>query len=215
MSYERIYIILIFLFFILVASSAGAIDKKFDVNIDQITFEESIAKLSEIFDVNITLMGINNLTQSKFNLTLRHATLEQAIKEAMRKVGLQNHILDMDQQSNFTRVWILPNGTIKDTSDQNVHSNKGKGGIRQYTQLEPTQSENFRMMTQEEYDRLEPESDKNYRSMTSEEFKKLEAAESKNFKTLTQEEYNLLEPELDKNYRGMTPEEFAKLEKEL
>lgn len=175
MMHKLLYIILTLLIFISVPFPAAAIeDQQVTVNIDQMTFEESITKLSEIFDIEITLVGVNNFPQNKFNLTLEQTTFEQAVKEAMRKAGLQNHILAMDQQKNSTRIWILRSVTTDTIGSLMTCENVMKSMTpEEFKALEPTESENFRMMTQEEYGRLESASKENFRGMTPEEFEKL------------------------------------------
>jgi len=181
----------------LVPSPVAAIGvQQVPINMDQTTFEESIIRLSEIFGIDTTLLGISDLPKHKFNLTLEQATFEQATKEAIRKAGLQSHALVWDQKKNTARIWIFRESTTDSTSRLGIDNNMETINQRQFANLEPTESEDFRMMTQEEYDRLEPESQNDYRGMAPEEFETLEPAESENLK-------------------GMTPEEFAKLEQEF
>lgn len=171
-----------------------------DISIDKKTFEESINKLSEIFGMEIFLLGIKDLPQHKFSLTMEQATFEQATKEAIRKAGLQSHAFEWDQHKKFTRIWIFQSNTGDSASRLD----------KEFSKLEP--SENFRIMTEEEYDRLEPDSQQNFRGMTSEEFETLEPGESKNFTMTTQEEYDRLVPDSQQEFRGMTSEEFETLE---
>jgi len=200
----------------LVPSPVAAIGvQQVPINMDQTTFEESIIRLSEIFGIDTTLLGISDLPKHKFNLTLEQATFEQATKEAIRKAGLQSHALVWDPQKNTARIWIFRESTIDGASRLGIDNNMETINPEEFAKLEPAKFENFRMMTQEEYDRLEPESQENYHGMTPEEFENLEPTESENFKMMTQEEYDRLEPESQENYHGMTPEEFSKLEQEL
>jgi hypothetical protein len=187
---------MVFLSISAMVTEATVQDKQTHINIGQMTFEESIAKLSKIYDIEISLVGTNNLPQHEFNLTLEQATLKQAIKETMRKAGLQNYVLVIDQQLKSTRIWILPAGTT--AAGNNLEGDRNIKTItsKQFANLEAAKSENLRMMTQEEYARLEPESKNNYRSMTPEKFENLEA-------------------ESTENYRSMTLEEFSKLKKAL
>jgi hypothetical protein len=204
MKLKSISIFYITLFFILFSSPVAAKEVHHaDIKIDHKTFEESINKLSEIFGTEIILLGIKNLPQHKFSLTLEQATFEQATKKAIQMAGLQSHAFVWDQQKNITRIWIFKGNTADWTS----HSDNDK---TQKTMFEP--SENFRMMTKEEYDNLEPDSQQDFRGMTSEEFENLEPDESKNFTMMTQEEYNRLEPDSQQDLRGMTSEEFETLE---
>ena len=216
MMHKPLHIILTLLFFILVPFPASAIeDEKAHIHMDKTTFEESITKLGEIFDMEITLQGISNLPQNKFKLNLEQATFEEAVKEAMRKVGLQNYVLVLNQQKKPARIWFLPACTTDAISSLEIDNNMKTITPKQFEKLEAAESENLRMMTLEEFAQLEPDSENNFRSMTPEKFENLEPAESENCRMMTPEEYARLKPESEENYRGMTPEEFSKLKKAL
>ena len=204
---------MVFLSIPVIVTEATAQDKQTRINIGQMTFEEIISELSKIFDVEITLANdLKEVSKGKINLNLEQTTLKQAIKEAIRKAGLQSYAQVMDQQKKSTRIWILPAGTKDAISSLEIDDNMKTITPKQYKSLEPAASENFRMMTQEEYDQLEPELEESCRGMTPEELEALESDESENFRMMTKEEYDQLE--LEENYRGMTPEEFAKLKKD-
>lgn len=203
-------------------------DQRFSVVMNQTTFEESITRLSQIFDIKITLVGTENLSEHKFSLSLGKATFLEAAQESMLKAGLQSHALLLDSQNKLAQIWILRAGTTDSISRLEIENNIKTITPKGVEKSVPVESGNMRMMTPEEFSKLEPESEENYRSMTPEEFARLESeenfrgmtpgefenlepAESENLRMMTQEEFKRLESE--ENFRGMTPEEFAKLNK--
>ncbi len=224
---------MVFLSIPMIVTEAMAQDKQTRINIGQMTFEEIISELSKIFEVEITLASdLKEVSKRKINLNLEQTTLKQAIKEAIRKAGLQSYAQVMDQQKKSTRIWILPAGTKDAISSLEIDNNMKAITHEKCENLEPAESENVRMMTKEEFEHLEQESKEGRRGMTPEkfenleqeheskeglrgmtpdEFKALESAESKNFRMMTQEKFDRLGPASEENYRGMTPEEFAKL----
>lgn len=216
MMHRPLQIILTFLFFISFPSLTAAIEERqVAINMDQTTFEESIVKLSQVFDMEITLVGVSGLPQHKFSFAVEKATFEQATKEAMRKADLQNRVLIWDHQTKTARIWILPAGKAYAINSLAKYKNDMKTMTPKiFNNLETAESENLRMMTKEEYARLEPESTGNYRGMTPEEFAALKPTESENFRMMTREEYDRLEPDSGENLRGMTPEEFAQLQQD-
>ena len=89
------------------------------VSLVQLSFEESIATLSQIFDVKIYISGVSTDSQTRFNLNMEHANLEQAVKEAIRKAGVQNHALVWDKTGKTLRLLAFESGkpgTISENS---------------------------------------------------------------------------------------------------
>jgi hypothetical protein len=216
MVHKSLQIIFVFLFFISIPCLTIAIeDQQVAIDINKMTFEESIAELSKIFDVEIGIVAVDDLPQHKFSFTLGQATFRQATKEAMRKAGLQNCVLIWNQKAKTARIWILTTGTAHAINSPDKYNNNMKIMTpEEFAALEPSESENFRMMTKEEYDHLEPETEESFRGITPEEFAELEPSESENFRMMTKEEYDRLEPETEDSFRGITPEEFAQLQQD-
>lgn len=167
--------IVIFLFFFLnIPLHANATEeKKVHINLDQMTFEESITKISEIFDIEITLLHTTYLPRHKFSLTIEQSTFEEAIKEALGKAGLQRYLFAWDENRTTARIWILRGGMAGDISDLEMGDDLKTMTPEEYAKLEPASSENMRMMTEEEYSRLEPEFNEDCKGMTPEEFNNL------------------------------------------
>lgn len=110
-----ILIIIVFLSFMPISLiDAMEEGKQSSIKIEEMTFEEIITALSNIFDIEIVLISTIDLPRQKLSLTLEQATLKQAINEAMRKSGLLNHALVINQEKNITRIWILNDGLSYD-----------------------------------------------------------------------------------------------------
>ena len=109
-------IISVFCLFSMFAPFTEAVeqDKQSSIKIEEMTFEETITALSNIFDIKIVLMSTIDLPRHKLSLTLEQVTFEEAINEAIRKSGLQNHALVINQEKNITRIWILNDGLSYD-----------------------------------------------------------------------------------------------------
>ena len=86
----------------------------------QLSLEESIADLGNIFSVKIEICGKSKNISNKFNLNLKHATLESAVKEVIRKAGIQNHALVWDKPNQTLRLFIFEPGKNKSTSESLV-----------------------------------------------------------------------------------------------
>ncbi len=212
MTYKSLFIGILFLLVVFVPFYAGAVDQqRRAVHIEGTSFEDSIIRLSEIFDIKIILKDINNLPHHKFDLALKQATVKEAAQEAIEKAGLQSHVLVVDEQAHTARIWILRAGTADTIRRLQPEHHMRSMTPEEFKALERVDSENFRGMTPEEYGRLEPGSKENFRGMTPGDFAGLEPAQSENFRKMTRQEYERMEPESEENLRGMTPEQFAQL----
>ena len=88
-----------------------------------VTLEESINNLSKIFNVKIEIAGPFSVPSIKFDLNMNHATLEEAVKEAIRKAGVQNHALVWDKTGKTLRLLTFESGKktiVKDVYYQNT-----------------------------------------------------------------------------------------------
>ena len=193
---KNLYVIFIYLYFIITPFCAAAMeDQRFSVVMNQTTFEESITRLSRIFDIKITLVGTENLSEHKFSFSLGKATFLEAAQESMLKAGLQSHALLLDSQNKLAQIWILRAGTTDSISRLEVENNIKTITPKGVEKSVPVESKNMKMMTPEEFAQLELDSDNNFRGITPEEFNRLDPAESENTKMMTPEEFALLEAE--------------------
>lgn len=78
------------------------------INPDRITFNDSIEYLSQLFGIKIVIIGDKTkLSKERFTINLEQATLEQSIKEIMRRAKVQNHAWFLDINNKVVQVWIL------------------------------------------------------------------------------------------------------------
>jgi hypothetical protein len=200
------------LFILFVGSTQVASgEQRASVNIEDTTFEDSIRALRNIYNIEITLIGIKDFSKKEFSLKLEHATFNEAVRVAMHRADVQSYAIVVNQQKQTAHIWILDAGTILSVSNSIQGQHMKSMTAQEFMTLEPGESENFRMMTEEEFERLEAESEENFKGITPEEFAGLEPTESENFRMMTEEEFERLEAESEENFKGITSEEFAQL----
>ena len=182
-----------------------------------VTFEESINDLSKIFNVKIEIAGPFSGPSAKFDLNLNHATLEEAVKEAIRKAGVQNHALVWDKTGKALRLLTFESGkspgptTTNDIDpfgeEMNLLSQEQLFLLaEQSAVLEAEEAESNKPLTPEQIEQLKEESDK------------LEAVEQESNKPLTTlqlqrliEQSTALKAEEAESKKPLTSEQLQRL----
>jgi len=122
---QKFFIIIllgIMLFIPCFSVAAGVEQIHADIDLEQQSFNECIKALSKTFELDITLSGdLKDIPDKKLNLRLEQATLEQAIKELVRKAGVQSHALILGGGKDV-KIWVLRAGI--QGSDDNSQNNQ-------------------------------------------------------------------------------------------
>ena len=185
----------------------------------QLSLEESMAELSRIFGIKIEMSGKYGNAPGKFNLNLEQATLEHAVKEAIRKAGVQSHALVWDQPNKTLRLLIFETGKNGSLTNQNATvSDLYKEDMNPLTQEQlyllaqqnpDLQNEDQQPLTPEQLQQLQQQS------------AKIEAEEQESRKPLTPEQLQQLQKQSDKieaeeqeSSKPLTADQMLQLEKQ-
>ena len=184
----------------------------------QLSLEESIADLGKIFGVKIEVCGKSENISGNFNLNLKHATLEDAVKEAIRKAGIQNHALVWDKPNQTLRLFIFEAGknqsTIKSAASRDLFQDD----------TSPLTQEQLYLLAQQDID-LQNKDDQPLTLEQLEQLQKqstkIEAEERESRKSLTPEQLQQLqkqsaaiEAEEKENSKPLTPEQLQQLQQQ-
>jgi len=178
-----------------------------------------MAELSRIFGIKIEMSGKYGNAPGKFNLNLEQATLEHAVKEAIRKAGVQSHALVWDQPNKTLRLLIFETGKNGSLTNQNATvSDLYKEDMNPLTQEQlyllaqqnpDLQNEDQQPLTPEQLQQLQEQS------------AKIEAEEQESRKPLTPEQLQQLqqqsakiEAEEQESRKPLTPEQLQQLQKQ-
>jgi hypothetical protein len=217
-----IFIIIIsFVLFTSFPTSAAVHGPQVHVNLDQITLKGGIEKLGQIFDTKIVIVCDNSqIPQDRFSLILEQATLEQSIKEIMRRAKVKNHALFLNQDNKTALVWIL-SAEKKDIIDSKVANN-----ILLEKDSEPMTPGQMFLLVQNSQEQAEMD----YKPLTAEQTEQLqeqggemeaeEAEIEKSIQSLTQDQIDQLkdqsfwiEGEMEEVPSPLPVEQLEKLEK--
>lgn len=161
------------------------------ISLVQLSFQDSMAELSRIFDVKIDTSGVSNATPTRFNLNMKHATLERAVKEAIRKAGLQNHALVWDKTGKTLRLLTFESGKPGIISENSADAIWGD--------MSPLTQEELYLLAQQSAS-LEAEEAENIKPLSPEQMQQLkevsatlEAEEAESMKPLTPKQMQQLE----------------------
>lgn len=175
-----------------VQPSAAQLPEK-TVSLVQLSFQESMAKLSRIFGVKIDTSGVSTATQTRFNLNMKHATLERAVKEAIRKAGLQNHALVWDKTGKTLRLLTFESGKPGTISENAANAIWGD--------MSPLTQEELYLLAKESA-ALEAEEAESMKPLSAEQLQQLK------------EQSAALEVEEAENMKPLTPEQMQQLKEQ-
>lgn len=200
-------------------------EKKFVIS--QATLGEIVNELENLFDVEITISGnLKNNSLGKYSFKLdTDATLEDAIKETMRKARVKNHALFVDSEKRTIRIWIIEQSL---ESEKTLSPNQKDNTILSLTiaqmqKLDPyNESQEVPLLTREQMEKMdlyesESEPGKN-KALTNQQMKLLDQYDDSRPKTLNQDQMRRLTPEDSRDanveQKTLTKEQMLLLEPE-
>lgn len=196
-------------------------DQHVRINLEQRTFKQIIDDLSNIFKVQIDLMGnTKDLPKDKFDLNLEQTTLDQNIKEAMRKANIQNYVMLFNQKDKAVRIWILQSVPEKiENLPQTKQSERARKilSLSQLQQLESEDDYKHNQLTPEQMQQLESGDDSNKKALTTEQMQQLDPYNDNinANRTLSKEQMQLLDQEEQKRPKTLTKEQMRLLESDM
>jgi len=205
---------------VLTSTSAAQTLKKTIVQ-SQLSLEQSMADLSRIFDVKIEISGKPVDTPAKFNLNMKQATLEQAVKEVIRKANIQNYAIVWDEPNKTLRLLVFEKGKNENISGQNTTTSD------LYEDMSPLTQEQLYLLAQQSA-KIEAEEQECMKPLTPEQLQqlheqsaKIEAEEQESRKPLTPEQLQQLkeqsakiEAEEQESRKPLTPEQLQQLKEQ-
>lgn len=83
-------------------------EKTHTVHLDQVTLEEAVTGINDIFNMKVDLICTNDtLPRGKLSLDFEETTFDKAINELMRISNVQNFSFTFDHKKNIVEIWIL------------------------------------------------------------------------------------------------------------
>ncbi len=153
----------------LVNPLSASIDKveKSNLVFENVTLTETLSNISKIYGTNIILRS-NGERDSEIliNLNMFQATLEEALKEVIRKANVDSHSLVYSNDNKKIKLWVFGskprNHSQVFTSheskelDRLDHSQHSGLTVEQFNQLDESDSANHQALTDEQFRQLDP-----------------------------------------------------------
>jgi len=165
----------------------------------QLSLEESLNDLSKIFGVKIEIAGKQEKALCKFNLNMRGTNLEGAVKEAIRKAGIQNHAMVWDKTGKILRILIFEAGR-RGITNENKHGNPTTN-ISISGDMSPLTQEQIYLLAQQGA-ALETEMEESMKPLTTEQMQHLKRQSAE------------LETEMKEGAKPLTADQIAQLQEQ-